>query len=131
MDPRDECLRYIIHLKLRTFHWFCLSGIITFSIYYPCCFLSTREKISQINIAAIEGTTDSESNFSTLLYLFMYIALKQHPIKKLYKVVIGKTILKSSVLSNKPTELLNRCPLLVIQVILYQSEACKGKKKTF
>lgn len=59
----------------------------------------------------------------------MYTALKQHPIKKLYKVIIGKTILKSSVSSNKPTELLQRCSCLVIQVVLYQSEACKSKKK--
>ena len=87
--------------------------------------------ISQINIAAIEGTADSESNFPTTLCLFLYMALKQHPIKKLYKVVIGKTILKSSVSSNKPTELLHQRSCLVIQVVLYQSEAYKSKKKTF
>lgn len=62
----------------------------------------------QINTTAIGGTSDLESNFfSYFLYLFRHTTLKQHPIKKLHKVIIGKTISKSSVSANKPTEPFN------------------------
>lgn len=70
----------------------------------------------QINTTAIGGTTDSESNFFYFLYLFRYPTLKQHLIKKLCKVIIGKTISKSSVSANKPAESLNLCSLPTMQL---------------
>lgn len=86
----------------------------------------------QINTTAIGGTTDLESNFFFyFLYLFRHTTLKQHPIKKLHKVIIGKTISKSSVSANKPAKPLNLHFLPAIQFIPYQNKTCSNKKSNF
>lgn len=79
----------------------------------------------QINNAAIGGTMIQKVIFFYFLYLFRHTALKQLPIKKLYKVIIGKTVSKSTMSANKPSESL--CSLLAITFIPYTNKTCSNK----
>lgn len=79
----------------------------------------------QISNAAIGGTMNQKVIFLYFLYLFRHTALKQHPIKKLYKVIIGKTVSKSTMSANKPSESL--CSLLAIPFIPYTNKTCSNK----
>lgn len=56
------------------------------------------------------GTADSESNVFPTSLSFQAHTLKQCPIKKLHKVAIGKTILKSTASANKPAGPLSLYP---------------------
>ena len=107
--PWKVSLSHITHLKLRIFDWFPLAEHHNFIFNMHGLLFSQHQR--EINTDRIGGTTDSESNFFYFLYLFRYTTLRQHSIKKLYKIIIGKTISKSSVLANKPAEPLNLCSL--------------------
>ena len=107
--PWKVSLSHITHLKLRIFYWFPLAEHHNFIFNMHGLLFSQHQR--EINTDRIGGTTDSESNFFYFLYLFRYTTLRQHSIKKLYKIIIGKTISKSSVLANKPAEPLNLCSL--------------------
>lgn len=128
-------MRYIIHIKLRIFHWFGLSEHHNFLFYVQyllsVIFLAPKRRCLKLTLLHLRAQLIQKIIFFHFLYLYRYTTLKQHPIKKIYKVVIGKRILKSSVLANKPKEPLNLCSLLVIQFTPYENKTCTNKKSNF
>lgn len=100
-------LRSITHSRLRILPFQVPSLYLQ---HTKCYFLSSGEKISRINTAATGALRIQKVMFFQLPVSFQAHTLKQCPIKKLHKVAIGKTILKSTASANKPAGPLSLYP---------------------
>lgn len=101
--PERVSLMYITHPRLRLLRQFCLSEHQNFIFNtQKVLFSQQQRRCLKLTLLQLGAQLIQKGNFFYFLYLFRDTTLKQLPIKKLYKVVTGKTVSKSTMSANQP-----------------------------